>query len=112
MGIFQQFPYSNFHEFNLDEIIKIMRQMQDEWAATKIEWASYKDFIDNYFANLDVSQEVLDAIRVLADTGELNEVIDPVIASETTDWLNEHITPTAPIVDDTLTIEGAACTLK
>ena len=54
MGIFQQFPYSNFHEMNLDQIIKIMREMQDEWEATKAEWASYKDFIDNYFATLDV----------------------------------------------------------
>ena len=47
MGIFQQFPYSNFHEMNLDQIIKIMRQMQDEWEDVKTEWASYKDFIDN-----------------------------------------------------------------
>ena len=54
MGIFQQFPYTNFHEMNLDQIIKIMREMQDEWEATKAEWASYKEFIDNYFNNLHI----------------------------------------------------------
>lgn len=107
MGIFRQFPYSNFHEMNLDDIIKIMREMQDEWYATKQEWATYKDFIDNYFANLDVSEEVLSALRVFAEDGTLNEIIDPVIAESVTDWLTEHVTPTTPIIDNSLTISGA-----
>lgn len=112
MGIFQQFPYSNFHEMNLDQLIKIMREMQDEWNATKTEWASYKDFIDNYFTNLDVSQEVLEAIRVLANDGTLKNIIDPTIASETTEWLNQHITTTTPPVDASLSIAGAAADAK
>lgn len=112
MGIFQQFPYTNFHEFNLDQIIKIMREMQDEWEDTKTEWASYKDFIDNYFANLDVSDEVLQALRTMASTGELADVMDPEIAIAVAAWLSEHITPTTPAIDDTLTIEGAAADAK
>ena len=112
MGIFQQFPYTNFHEMNLDQIIKIMREMQDEWTATKAEWASYKDFIDNYFATLDVSQEVLQALQAMAASGELNQIMDPVIASETTAWLNEHVSPTSPAVDNSLTIAAAAADAK
>lgn len=109
MGIFQQFPYSNFHEFNLDQIIKILREMQDEWTATKTEWTSYKEFIDNYFENLDVSEEVLAALRIFASDGTLNQIMDPTIASETATWLAEHITqPTTPAVDTSLTIAGAA----
>lgn len=113
MGIFRQFPYTNFHDINLDEIIKIMREMQDEWTATKAEWASYKDFIDNYFANLDVSEEVLQAIRTLASTGELNRIIDPTIASETASWLADHITqPTTPAIDTSLSVAGAGADAK
>lgn len=112
MGLFRQFPYSNFHEMNMDEILKILKTMSEEWDATKTEWASYKDYIDNYFANLDVSQEVLDAIRVLASTGELNQIIDPTIATATADWLAKHITPTTPVIDDTLTISGAGADAK
>lgn len=109
MGIFQQFPYSNFHEMNLDQIIKIMREMQDEWADTKSEWESYKDFIDNYFANLDVSEEVLDAMRALASDGTLNQIIDPTIVTETAAWLADHITqPTTPAIDTSLAVAGAA----
>ena len=113
MGIFQQFPYTNFHEMNLDQIIKIMREMQDEWTNTKAEWASYKDFIDNYFENLDVSAEVLAALRVMASTGELNNIMDPTIASETAAWLADHITqPTTPAVDTSLSVAGAAADAK
>lgn len=112
MGIFQQFPYSNFHEFNLDQIIKIMREMQDEWEDTKAEWASYKDFIDNYFENLNLDVETENALRRLIADGTLDDVIDPVIINEVSEWLTEHITPTTPIVDDTLSVQGAAADAK
>lgn len=107
MGVFRNFPYSNFHEMNMDEIIKIVKTLSEEWDATKAEWASYKDFIDNYFATLDVTDEVLSAIRTLAGTGELNHIIDPVIANEVTEWLEAHVSETTPVIDNTLMISGA-----
>lgn len=113
MGIFQQFPYSNFHEFNLDQIIKIMREMQDEWAATQAEWASYKDFIDNYFANLNLDDETERALRRLIADGTLDNVIDPVIIQEVSAWLADHITqPTTPAIDTSLSVAGAAADAK
>ena len=59
---------------NLSQIIQIVAEMEKEWADTKTEWASYKDFIDNYFNNLDVSDEVLQALRTMADDGSLNVI--------------------------------------
>lgn len=114
MGIFRQFPYSNFHDMNMDTVLRIMREMQDEWAATKAEWASYKEFIDNYFNNLDVSAEVLAALRIFAADGTLNKIMDPVIASETSNWLAEHISATAgeTVIDTSLTVAGAAADAK
>ena len=112
MGVFRHFPYTNFHELNMDEILDILKTMSEEWDATKAQWATYKDFIDNYFATLDVTDEVLAAIRTLASTGELNTVIDPVIASEVTAWLEHHISETTPVIDDTLTVEGAGADAK
>lgn len=112
MGIFRQFPYSNFHEMNMDEIIKIMRELQDEWNATKDEWSSYKDFIDNYFETLNLDEETEKALRKLINEGALNDVIDPVIIAQTTAWLTEHITPTTPAIDTSLTISGAGADAK
>ena len=113
MGIFQQFPYSNFHEFNLDQIIKIMKEMQTEWENTKTEWASYKDFIDNYFANLDLDEETEKALRTLLAEGALDPVIDPIISAAVATWLTDHITqPTTPAIDTSLTVAGAAADAK
>ena len=114
MGIFRQFPYSNFHDMNMDEIIKICRELQDAWNATSAEWASYKEFIDNYFNNLDVTEEVLNAMRVFASDGTLNTILDPVIANATSAWLAEHITITQgeTVIDNTLSIAGAAADAK
>lgn len=113
MGIFQQFPYSNFHEFNLDQIIKMMREIQDEWESTKTEWNSYKEFIDNYFANLNLDAETEKALRKMVMDGTLDPVIDPVIISAVAAWLADHITqPTSPAIDNSLTIAGAAADAK
>ena len=42
MGIFRHFPYSNFHEMNMDEIIKIIKNMLEEWATYHAEWDTWK----------------------------------------------------------------------
>ena len=108
MGIFRQFPYSNFHEMNMDEILKILREMEDEWNATKTEWNSYKEFIDNYFANLDVSEEIFEKIDAMASDGSLALLLQPNTVDAVNAWLNTHITqPTDPLVDDSLLIHGA-----
>ena len=109
MGIFQQFPYTNFHEMNLDQIIKIMREMQDEWAETQQEWSDMQAFITNYFDTLDLDEETEKALRRLLADGSLDSKIDPVVIAQTTAWLDEHITqPTTPVVDTSLTVAGAA----
>ena len=109
MGLFDNFPYTNFHELNLDAIIKILRDMQDEWAATKDEWADMKEFVNHYFETLDVSEEVSDRIKMMAKDGTLYSIIQPDISSTVTTWLANHISgQTTPAVDRSLTVEGAA----
>lgn len=108
MGIYRHFPYSNFHEMNLDEFIKILKEMQEEWDATKTEWASYKEFIDNYFDNLNLDAETLKALRRLIAEGVLNPIFGDVISA----WLASHITPTTPAIDASLTVSGAGADAK
>ena len=108
MGIFRQFPYTNFHEMNLSEVINILLTMQEEWNETKEEWASYKDFIDNYFDNLDLTEEVYQVLLKMAVNGDLADIVDPVII----EWLIDNIMPTRPLVDGSLRIPGAAADAK
>ena len=99
MGIFRQFPYSNFHEMNMDEIIKIVKDLADDWAEYNRKWgqlyddtaAALQDFIDyytNYFATLDLQDEVNNRIDAMLESGEfqaiVNSYLQPFIEEFTT----------------------------
>ena len=128
MGIFRQFPYSNFHEMNMDEIIKIVREMLDEWVTYKANldqlysdittaFEAFKAEFDEFIASIDVNAEFDEAFQRLIASGEFMQLVQPVCvqtASDvTTAWLAAHITqPTTPAIDNTLTIAGAAADAK
>ena len=71
-----------------------------------------KAFVDEYFENLDVAQEINDKLDAMAESGELEVLITPTVRSVApdviTDWMAEHITPTSPVVDKTLTVSSGA----
>lgn len=76
----------------------------------------YTEFTENYFENLDVQEEINQKLDEMASDGSLSTLIGPLVAVTAPDiitqWLNDHITPTTPIVDDTLTVSGAAADAK
>ena len=95
MGIFQQFPYTNFHEMNLDQIIKICKQLTDEWAQYQADWESYrtdmdtafndlKNYVINYFNNLDLDDAISDKLNTMAADGSLEQILEPMFTSLTT----------------------------
>ena len=46
MGVFRQFPYSNFHEMNMDIIIKTIKNMIEEWALYHAQWDEWMEEIN------------------------------------------------------------------
>ena len=124
MGIFRNFPYSNFHEMNLDEIIKIVKSMLENWARYYTEWDDWKEtvtsewaemqsFINNYFDNLNVQTEINNKITSMVNSGVFSQIVDPYVPPAVANWLAEHITaPETVVIDDSLTIEGAAADAK
>lgn len=124
MGIFRQFPYSNFHDMNMDEIIKIVKNMLEEWAQYYTTWDNWKEqvttewsemqaFINNYFDNLDVQDEINNKINAMVSSGEFSEIVDPYVPPAVSAWLAAHITtPETVVIDDTLSIEGACADAK
>lgn len=120
MGLFEQFPYTNFHELNLDWFVTEFRKLLREWAEVETEfadlkeaWESLKNFVTDYFDNLDVSEEINAKIDSMVDSGEFVTIITPTLQSvsalEVAQWLEDHITqPSTPVVDDSLKVKGAA----
>ncbi len=124
MGIFRQFPYSNFHEMNMDELIKIVRQLADEWQANTNRWdtlyndtrdalTDFQNYVNTYFDNLDLTEAVRNNVNSIIWSQGFLDHITPALSSQTTAWLNAHITqPTNVVVDSSLTVAGAAADAK
>ena len=124
MGIFQQFPYSNFHEYNLDELIKIVKQLADDWAAYQTKWSNlytdteealtdFKEYVYNYFENLDLQDEVNTRINALIAEGFFDPIIQEELSPVVTAWLADNITvPVGVVIDTSLSIAGACADAK
>lgn len=120
---YNKYPYTDFHELNLDWIIERVKQLTADWLDTKQAWENTKadwqelyNYVHDYFNNLDVQTEINNKIDEMISDGTFAEIATPIIDAEIADtvsaWLAEHITPTTPVVDDTLSISGAAADSK
>lgn len=51
MGIFRQFPYSNFHELNLDSILSIVKELDNAWDEFNVNWQKeIQDAVNKWIA--------------------------------------------------------------
>lgn len=108
MGIFT-FPGTNYHDLNLDWLITQMKNCLAEWETVKGQFSSLQEYVANYFANLDVSEEISAKLDEMAASGELLAIASSLIQSTTTDYLASVITnPNSPPLDRTLTQATAA----
>ena len=86
MGLFDQFPYTNFHEMNQDWLLQVCKQLAEDMATVQAEWTDTKDYIDNYFKNLDIDEEIKEAIlyqvEQMAADGTLDQIVSGVVSRE------------------------------
>ena len=134
---FTQLPGTNFHDLNLDWLLKEMKNCLAEWASTKEEWEvlkgsneaftsfmtsqwdDFRTYVENYLANLPLTEEVSAKINAMAEDGTLLELIThddgegSALSDVAAQWLAAHITQeTGYVIDDTLTVQGAAADAK
>ena len=79
---FEQFPYSNFHDLNLDWVLQKVKEAMQGYAelSTKVDGFEVTlqgalDYINNYFKNLDVQDEIDKKLQEMADSGELANIV-------------------------------------
>lgn len=129
------FPYLDTRDLNLDWLLRNMKQILADWAEyqasmnqnfSDLESAvnqfesdmtsafdDLHDYVQDYFNNLDVQQEINNKLNAMKSSGELAEIMNPLIASETATWLSTHITnPSNPPIDTSLSVSGAAADAK
>lgn len=116
MGLTRDWPYSDLHSMNLDWIIETIQtytQRTDEALETVEEKVAY---IDSFFNNLDVQQEINNKLDEMSESGDLARLLQPIaeawlageVPQEVTNWLNNNITPGSGVVDASLSVSGAA----
>ena len=72
-----------------------------------------QQYVNTYFENLDVQQEIDKKLDEMAESGALLNIIKPDVIDEVNNWLTTHITnPTNPVIDTSLSIKGAAADSK
>lgn len=107
-----KYPYTDFHEMNLDWTMQTAKKAGED-SAEALETANdASEKVDDFIENLDLQEEVDTKINEMTADGSLNDILDPVTEQTVSDWLAQHIGPTTPAVDNTLTIAGAAADSK
>lgn len=94
----------------LFKTVKEMFEAQDELVKS---YKALYDFVNQFFTNLDLQNEVNKKIEEMKDSGEILNLLKPTVNSEITAWLTANITnPSNPPIDKSLTVENAAADAK
>lgn len=74
-------PYSNFHELNQDWFLNEFNKVLEQWKAMQKNFDSVQDafndlksYVQDYFKNLNVQDEINNKLDDMAKKGELNEI--------------------------------------
>lgn len=87
-----KFPYTDFHELNLDWILSTVKSLKTEYESIKEKLThldEIEEYVQNYLDGLDWSGMAADAIQDLYDNGDLADLIAGYIASEITPTLDQ-----------------------
>ena len=91
-----KYPYTDANVLNLDWFLEQFKLLVEEWKSTEEKWAemqqnfetlestvqTFTTFVENYFENLDVQQEINNKLDAMALNGTLSDLLAPFVTSE------------------------------
>ncbi len=116
MGFFDEYPYTNWHNVNLDWVLERVKEWGQMVEANNQAFqdlkeanASFKEYVTNYIENLNYQAAIDDKLDRMFESGVLGEYLQPYVSPVVTTWLDQHITePEGVVIDSSLTVAGAA----
>lgn len=75
-------------------------------------YGELEQYVNDYFNNLDVQEEINSKLDSMAEDGSLSTIISPFIPTAVSEWLSHNITPTSPAIDASLSVSGAGADAK
>lgn len=74
-------PYSNFHELNQDWFLNEFNKLVEQWKAMRKNFDNLQDafndlkrYVQNYFKNLNVQEEINNKLDNMVNSGEMNDI--------------------------------------
>lgn len=72
---FSNFPYTDFHNLNLDWILETTKDLNTKWDDYYKQWNKWQSDVQNYIDNLDYIKAIDDYMDSLKASGELSDII-------------------------------------
>lgn len=101
IGFGNQFPYTNFHELNLDWIIAVCKDLTEK----------FPDIVHELLLKLNAPEQAGEVGQFLVNLGngktgwqDINENFVPVIIDAVNEWLEDHPEATTTVQDASLTL--------
>lgn len=113
-----QHAYTEFQNYIFTEFDTFTSDSEEKYNqfTTNItnEFNDLQTYVDTFFDELDLTEEVSDKLDEMAASGALTNLLSPLIPNLVTSWLNDNVTPvgSAVVVDNSLTVQGAAADAK
>lgn len=79
---FSNFPYTDFHNLNLDWLLGTVKDLDTKWDTYYTQWNKWQTDVQNYIDNLDYIQAIAVYLDALKESGELSDIINT--------WLTEY----------------------
>lgn len=79
---FSNFPYTDFHNLNLDWLLETVKDLDTKWDDYYTQWTKWQSDVQNYIDNLDYITAIDNYLDALKDSGELSDIIDT--------WLTDY----------------------
>ena len=73
---FSNFPYTDFHNLNLDWLLDTVKDLNIKWDDYYKQWNKWQQDVQNYIDNLDYIKAIDDYMDNLKASGELSDIID------------------------------------
>ena len=97
MGIFRQFPYTNFHDMNLNYILHHVQELIETWAEYHAQWEQWqgdttaalddlRQFVIESFETLNVDNAVRERIDAMLESGEFETLLSSFFDRYTKDY--------------------------
>ena len=123
----RKYPYTDFHELNLDWFLRQFKELKNNWDAMLADNTEFKNtmlqnfgdlqhnfdtlegtvqtftlFVTNYFDNLNVQTEINNKLNEMAADGTLGALLEPFVNSAVpgavTAWLDANVDPVGSAV--------------